>query len=235
MAEQLSKHEVLSSEIAILEVEKRRLECEKLRAEIAETSLSWWKRAGYIGSATPILIALVGLLSAWATGFFDAQRATLKSEIESLKQQEKKLQNRNNELASANAGIQEKIDRAYISLKLASADASYALGHMRGMGPSISDDDRKKIETTFETIPVDVSELVRRLIAKNELAEIIVPITEKELEGFSNRLRAIPASEWAVELQPIGGPVPALRASDGRIYNPADGKFYDKLEDLDGH
>jgi hypothetical protein len=235
MVEQLSKQESPSSELALLDIEKRRLECEKLRAEIAETSLTWWKRAGYIGSATPILIALVGLLSAWATGFFDAQRATLKSEIESLKQQEEKLQNRNSELVSANAGIQDKIDKAYISLKLASADAVYALGHMRGMGPSISDGDRKKIEAIFEKIPVDVSELVRTLLAKNELAEIIVPITEKELEGFSERLQAIPASEWVIELQPIGGPIPALRAPDGRIYNPADGKFYDKLENLENY
>ena len=110
----------MAEELERLEIEKVRLECDKLRAEIAEASVAWWRRPGYLASLVPILIAVVGFLSVWSTGFFDTQRATLKSEVEGLKTQEIALQNRAKELASANAEVQQRIDDAYLTLKLAS-------------------------------------------------------------------------------------------------------------------
>lgn len=232
MVEQPLDNSTSSPEASSLDIEKRRLECEKLRAEIAEVSLVWWKRSGYIGSMAPILIAVIGFLSVWSTGFFDTQRAELKGEIENLKLQEEALQNSNKELIRTNIEIQEKIDHAYITLKLASAEATYALGHIRGIGYSMSDQDRNRIEAALKDVSADVSGLVIGLLEKNSLIELIVPTTEDELQALNNKLQTFPASKWAVELQPMIGPVPALLAPDGRIYNPADRKFYDKLEDI---
>jgi hypothetical protein len=45
----------------------------------------------------------------------------------------------------------------------------------------------------------------------------------------------IPASEWANELQPIIRPIPVPSSPDGRLYNPADGNFYERLEDIENH
>jgi hypothetical protein len=106
------------------------------------------------------------------------------------------LQNRAQDLASANAEVQQRIDDAYLRLKLASADASYALSHLRGIPQS------------------------------NELVATIVPITEQELKQLATSLEAIPASKWAAELKPFFPDVQALRAPDGRIYNLADRTFY---------
>jgi hypothetical protein len=186
----------MGNELERLEIEKVRLECDKLRAEIAEASVAWWRQPGYLASIVPILIAVVGFLSVWSTGFFDTQRATLKSEIEGLKTQEIALQNRATELASANAEVQQRIDEAYLRLKLSHADASYALSHLRG-------------------IP-----------QKDELVATIVTITEQELKKLDTSLGAIPASTWAAELTPFEPDLQALRAPDGRIYNLADRKFY---------
>jgi hypothetical protein len=232
MAEHPSHPDSSSSALELLEIEKRRLECDKLRAEIAEVSVAWWQRPGYIGGIAPILIAVVGFLSVWSTGFFDTQRATLRSEVENLKVQETALQERAGELARANAEIQQRIDDAYIRLKLASSDARYALSHLQGLGLHISDGDRKRVEASLTDVPPGVSALVRDLLDRDQLAGEIVPITEEELKGLASSLDAIPASTWATELEPTIGRVPALRAPDGRIYNPADRKFYEKEEDL---
>src|SRR5688572_29027034 len=138
----------MSEELDRLEIEKRRLECDKLRAEIAEVSVVWWQRPGYLGSVGPIVIAVVGFLSVWSTGFFDTQRATLKSEVAGLKTEEAALKARAAELNRANAEIQRRIDDAYIKLKVVTNDARYALGHLRGLGPRISPDGRKRVEVS---------------------------------------------------------------------------------------
>jgi hypothetical protein len=222
-----------SSEANALDLEKRRLECEKLRAEISQVELAWWKRPGYIGSIAPILIALVGFLSVWSTGFFETQRAELRSEIEKLETEQKDLSNNNQKLVQASAEIQNQIDQAYISIKMAIAESSYALSHMRAAGPALTDTDHGRIEMILEEMPADVSELVQQLLSKEKLTQVIVPITEKELQGLDKMLEFIPASEWAAELQPMIGPIPLLSTPDGRIYNPADGNFYEKFEDIE--
>ena len=68
-------------ELKRLDIEKHRLECEKLRAEIAEISLSWWQRPGYVGS----VLTLAALLTGWVSGYFPSERETLKREIDNLR------------------------------------------------------------------------------------------------------------------------------------------------------
>src|SRR5262245_43843728 len=91
------------SEADRLDLERRRLECEKLRVEIAQASAPWWTRAGYVGSLVPIVIAIVGFGTGLATGFFDTERQQLKTEIEGLKATRQELQ-------VASESLQKKID-----------------------------------------------------------------------------------------------------------------------------
>ena len=224
MAEQPPDH--FTAESNRLELEKRRLEIEKLRNEIAHESLAWWKRPGYIGGLTPLVLAILGLFSAWATGFFDTQRARLKSDVEGLQVQKDKLQAQNSQLTNQNAQIQATVDHAFISLKLATADATYALSHLRGTGPSLSEAERKQLEAGIKALPEPSRALIERLRRADENMEQIVPITEQELKTLSQRLTTIPASRWATELEPVIGPAPLLRAPDGRVYDPVGRKFY---------
>jgi len=69
------------NELKRIDIEKRRLECEKLRAEIADISLSWWQRPTYAGS----VLTLAALLTGWVSGYFPSERETLQKEIASLR------------------------------------------------------------------------------------------------------------------------------------------------------
>lgn len=138
-----------------LDLEKRRLECEKLRVEIEQASYPWWTRAGYIGSLTPIVIAIGGLLTAFATGYFDTERKNLKNEIHGLTV-------KRNELEAANNEIQKKIDDTYLKLKIASSEARYALGHISGISVpdplvneivKIAEKDLAELEKNLREIP----------------------------------------------------------------------------------
>jgi hypothetical protein len=115
-----------ASEAEKLDLERSRLELEKLRAEIDEVRLAWWKRPGYIGGLVPVVIAVVGFWSAWITGYFDTQRQNLKNEIANLEIER-------DQLSSANREIQRKIDDAFLRLKVAAGEASYALGHVQAI------------------------------------------------------------------------------------------------------
>ena len=84
MTDTLSDLEMSNLEMSDLEIRRAELECEKLQAEIAEKRLAWWKRPAYLGGAAPVVIALAGLLSAWAAGFFETQRANLAREVATL-------------------------------------------------------------------------------------------------------------------------------------------------------
>ena len=222
-----------SLETKDLDLEKRRLECDKIRAEISQIELAWWKRPSYIGGIAPIFIALVGFLSVWSTGFFESQRAEPRSEIEKLDTEQKDLSDYNQKLVQSSTEIQNQIDQAYLSIKIAVLNSSYALRHMRATGPALTDADREQVYMVLKEMPADVSELVQRLLEKESFSEIIVPSTEKELQALDRMLQNIPASEWAAELQPIIAPGTVLQAPDGRFYNLADGKFYEKFEDIE--
>ena len=230
MPDQPSTQDGFTAQANELELEKHRLENEKLRREIRQESLAWWKRPGYIGGVTPLLLATLGFASAWGTGFFDTQRAKLKNEVKDLQQQQVELRNQNQQL---NAEIQTTIDQAYLSLKVAVAEATYAFGHLRGTGPALSAEERKSVEQATRALSPPVRGLVDRLLQANDMARMIVPITEKELLALNQRLSSIPASKWALELQPEIGPGPMMRAPDGRIYDPVGRKFYPTQKDFE--
>ncbi len=141
-----------------LELERRRLECEKLRAEIVQVSLPWWKRAGYIGSMLPIVISVVGFSSAWMTGYFDTERGLLKSQIESLGR-------KRDELMKANEETQRQIDNAYLRLKLGSAEAEYALGHIRGF-PPLTEGAKANLEAATTTLPPEQANAFRQILER---------------------------------------------------------------------
>ena len=209
-----------SIETQQLEIEKQRLECEKLRAEIEQVRLTWWKRPGYIGGLAPIVLALIGFFSAWTSGYFDTQRSNLDTQVESLKVKKDALENANQE-------IQRRIDDAYLRLKVAAYEASYAIGHVRGLGPP-PEDVRDKVDAALDKIPVGVAEIFREVFHQYESTSEIIKITENDLNALHHSLSNIPASDWAAELQPEPGST--LRAPDGRYYHLEDQRYYDREE-----
>jgi hypothetical protein len=199
-----------------LDLEKQRLECEKLRLEVAQINIAWWKRPVYIGSLVPMVLAFIGLLSAWATGYFSTERQSLRNEIGSLTLTR-------DQLAAANEETQKKIDDAYIRLKFVSAEARYALGHLRGMEQP-SAESVARIRAALKDLPEQPASDIRGMLDREELTRTIVEITETELEELHKSVESITASAWAVALQPQ--PMGSLVANR-RILLAPDGRFYD--------
>jgi hypothetical protein len=207
------------SRLIDLEIEKRRLECEKLRAEIAEVGQPLWKRAGYIASLSPILLAAVAFFSAWVTGYFDRQRQDLATEVEALEV-------KRDELAARNAAIQEAIDDVYLRLKVVSGEAAYALSHLRGL-----DDGRDRVAELRALLQGDsnqVAQFVKEMSQRERFIDEIVLITEEELRKMRTGLEEVPASGWARELLYQPGPEgEVLTAPDGRRYHLREKRFLD--------
>ena len=166
------------------------------------------------------MLALVGFFSAWTAGYFDTQRTNLQNEINNLVLERDVLN-------KANEEIQLSIDDAYLRLKLASFDATYAIGHIRGIGPPPKGA-RAKVEAAFDKMPVDVAETLQGIFRRYEFTDEIVGITEKDLNALNDTLKGIPASEWATKLQ--ANPENILIAPDGRYYHLDDRRYYDHEE-----
>ena len=222
-----------------LEMQKITLECQRLEQEINHASLAWWKRPVYLAGLAPILLALISFLSAWATGYFDKQRATLDQEIGELKSQQVLLQSTNQnlersrlEIESAIKETQQQIDQVYLSLKITSAEASYALSHFKSLGPLMTAEERQNIESILSNLPADDVDILRKLFDAYELMATIVPITEQELVATDAVIQELPATPDIKKLSPIIGPVRVLVSPDGRFFNPEDGKYYDELEQI---
>ena len=213
------------SELEKLDLERRRLEVEKLRAEIGQVSLSWWKRPGYIGGLAPIVLALVGFFSAWSTGYFDTLRQNLENEIKSLTIERDQLNN-------ANDDIQLGIDDAYLRVKGAIGETVYTLGHFRVF--SLPQDARIKVEAALDNFEPDVAQSLKEIIYRYKSTEDIVKITEIDIRNLEDTLQRIPASKWATELVYTLGPLPGqvFTAPDGRLYNIEDRRYYDKYDDI---
>ncbi len=235
-----------SEQLGSLSLKRAQLECEKLEAEIVQAKWQWWKRPGYIGGLVPIVLAVVGFLTATSAGFFDQSRALLKSEVDRLQTQEqqllgstaalqarqKNLEENNLFLESENRKIQEKVDYTYISLKVAGSELSYAMNHLNTCN-QLDDEELSKLSGTGN-LAVEVSaSIITKLRNCYNTVQIILPITQNDFEEFETRLSALPASSWARELVPEIGPLSILRSPDGRIYHPATSKFYASLSDLE--
>jgi hypothetical protein len=127
-----------------LQLERARLECEKLRAEIAQTSLAWWKRPANLAS----MATLAALLTGWVSGYFPSEREKLQSQIRDLQERMSasrqdallvnsdldRLRAEREELKAKAAqnlkalvekaeATQRRIDEFYLRLKVASANA----------------------------------------------------------------------------------------------------------------
>ena len=234
------------------QLEKCRLECEKLRAEIDQARTAWWKRPGYLGALAPIVLAAAGLFSAWITGFFDTQRDLLQNEIKGLQLEQAQLQKTNLEtdvqttvlqgeikilrqeqtrLEKSTKEMRNKIDDAYLRLKVASGEAGYAISHIRGIRLSI-DEAREKVSSASDKLPSDVADVLDQAFRQFEFTKMIAEITEKEIRSLDDTLETIPASEWATKLYYEPGPAAkyTLISPDGAYYHIEDRRYYSRKE-----
>lgn len=207
------------AELVQLELDRKHLELEKLRAEIAEVSLAWWKRPGYLAGLTPLALALVGVGTAWVTGFFDTQRQELAKEIDAL-EQEKII------LEQSVEQTQLEIDLGYLQARLAAEDANYALGHFNAFSDEFGSATDKLLE--YQTsLPAELIAALNQLLAASAERFNIVRITEASIKETLTRLEEIEASTWAKDLKtdPLMSSKGLLVAQDGQVFDISKARF----------
>lgn len=98
-------------------LEKERLELEKLRLEITALQAPWWQK--HTEALSPLLIALLALSGAWGAGWFDQKREQLtidkrrlQAEVQTLKAERDTLTNQKVHLGSEIASLQEAVANA---------------------------------------------------------------------------------------------------------------------------
>ncbi len=201
-----------------LESEKRLLECEKLRAEIAQLGFAWWKRPAYIGSLGPIALAVAAVISGIATGYFEDNRAALREQVLNLTERRDELALKNQELSSVNRDIQDKIDAAYIRLTLTHALADYGVSHMRGVPPLPKDVDTK-LQPLFRHVSPEVRQLLEQLLSRRELAEQIIGWVEKDLKVLTEIITVLPTSNRQFEFEAM---LDGVHTTDNQVYDYQD-------------
>lgn len=177
-----------------LENEKGRLECEKLRAEIAELNFAWWKRPAYFGSIIPIIIAIAGVITGIATGYFEDKRDVVRQQVSNLNKEREELKAKNKELLVAAREIHDMTDAAYIRLKLLNSQIDYGVGHMQGV-PPLPDDIDKKIQPLINRASSKEKQFLEDLLLRRELAEMIIGWVKKDLKELEKAVNTLPRSD----------------------------------------
>lgn len=231
----------MSDTLSDLEIRRAELECEKLQAEIAEKRLAWWKRPAYLGGAAPVVIALAGVASAWAAGFFETQRANLAREVAVLEASVSGLDSEEARLTQVLSDSQNEIDTTYLRLKNAEGHARYTQEQIDSLYASIEGeaprgaplaDLRFALEAEWVDEPhmEEAAAALRALELEAGIAADLEDIADLAQEDLRKLIEAVPASDWAKSLtyDPLAESRGALKAADGAYYIIETGEVLDQ-------
>lgn len=211
--------------LSALEIEKRRLECEKLKAEIEQVRAPFWSRPAYIAGLSPLLIAGVTFISAWISGYFDDQRAKLDAEVQALT-------GARDRLAAEIEETRAEIDHVYLQLKGALGEAAYAVEHFSAFTEI---PDRSALLAEVGSRDPELAALFAAAFqderAERQAFAGILEISRDEMETLRQSLARLSVSEWAREhSHEVGLGVHRLRDPDGRVYDLRERRYLTDAE-----
>jgi hypothetical protein len=126
------------------------LERTKLELEIQELKKPFWQRPGWVGAMVPIVIAICGVLVAWASGFLDRERSRLKQEKTTLQENIAAAETTLDLLTFEKERLKSQLAQTtralinYEELLMSAFDASLdQLSRVEGAPPGILDDLRR--------------------------------------------------------------------------------------------
>lgn len=230
----MSEETTKFAECQAIELEMKRLQRDKLRAEVRDASLAWWKRPGYIASSAPIVLAIAGIFTAWVSGFFNREREILKAEIDTLQVAKDKLDQETSaakkELDAAlerTRHLQKIADEVYIKVLYHSAGSTYAMSMIKPAGQEgvISGKDVDAATKTVTQLPAEDRQRVQGIIEQYRISLEMIDHVHNSMKSTNQLLNALPASERVKRIR-LTGP-----AGDGFI-DPLTSKSY-SLESID--
>ncbi|MDX1927645.1 MAG: hypothetical protein SFV81_14080 [Pirellulaceae bacterium] len=216
------------SETQAIELEMKRLQRDKLRAEVRDASLAWWKRPSYIASAAPIVLAIAGIFTAWFTGFFNREREILKAEIDTLQVAKDKLDQQTTaakkELEAAverSRQLQKITDEVYIKVLFHSSGARYAVSMIKPEGQDgwISNADVDAAVKAVSQLPAEDRERAQNIFEQYRIGLEMIDHVHQSMKSTGQLLNALPASERVKRLTLTVAP-------DHDFVDPATNKTY---------
>ena len=236
-----------------LEREKREEELRQLRA----SARTRWVTPAAVAAALPLIAGfglwVVGEVKEYNEGYralkerdklqqekeaLQRQKDSLHVEIGTLLQLKEHYAAQANQLRAESEAKQAAIDKIYLQAIAMSAEAVYALDHIKGMGPG---PDRKALDAVragLGQLPKETAAQVEDLVRRHELMGMIIRIAREMVVSFDKALGLIPASDWARRLKPMppgpaasGGGLLVGEFPDGRrYYDLTRGQFLTKEE-----
>jgi DNA repair exonuclease SbcCD ATPase subunit len=98
----------MSEETANLSEQKAQLECEKLRAEIQAIHHPVYKTPGFYAAVAPVVLAIVGVIFTWSSGWFDIQRTRISNEKTLLEAENSRLTDEKERLTEDTSQLEAK-------------------------------------------------------------------------------------------------------------------------------
>jgi hypothetical protein len=155
-----------------LDLDLKKMEYRKLSAEVDQISLKWWQRPAYVGSMVPIVLALLGFLTATLTGYFSDIRSQLNDQISALKSEKRILSEEKNLLTKSVADARQSAHLEIMALIAQKEDFAK---------------DRDLARRDLEELKKKHKELLNRVKQAESYLTTIHNVTEK---GISIRIAA---------------------------------------------
>ena len=211
--------------VSIIEAEIKQLERDKLAEELRQLKASGkrqWITPTALASLVPLLaglgIWLVNELKQYNEGYRAlAERDALRAEKTDLLRQKDSLNTEISTLLALKSHYaeqakdlqarveerQQQLDDSYLLARFASAEASYALSHLEGVGPQLSRGDLDRLRAALGSLPPDTAAEIDRVFELYAFSSELIDATEDTLSAFTKALDPIPVSEWARSLEPM--------------------------------
>lgn len=236
-----------------LDVEIRRLERDRRAEEIRQlrdNGRRQWITPAALAALLPLLAGLglwvVGELKQLNKGYaalqeieavraekdaLQRQKDSLNIEVSTLLDLRRHYADQAKEYRDRFAERQAQLDASYLRARFASAEASYALGHLAGMGAEPDPASLERLAAEVAALPAPLADDLGEILQRYGLAAEMIEITQATLGAFAETLGLLPVSDWAAQLMPMpsGAVVPGrdIMVSQGNAADTHDGRYYD--------
>jgi len=161
------------------------------------------------------------------------QKDSLNIEVSTLLQLKAHYADEAERLRRDTAAKQEAIDKTYLRGAFTSAEALYALDHIKGMGPPPDENALKRVREEIKQLPTETTSTVEDILQRYEMSLLVVGISREVISEFENTLNLIPASEWTRKLRsmPTGAIVQgrkimfSQKGDQRQYYDVTEGRF----------
>lgn len=182
--------------------DKAQLECEKLKAEIESIRKPFWRTTAFYSGVAPAILAALGLLFTYSSGWFDVQRTRLSNEKTLLEAQTERLRTERTTLESQTREQQTRFARAEEEIQMLKQRESELTNQLAKLGRERDDLRLAKelLETETKRLAgseTKASQFLDELKSMQQTREDLLVLVQA-LETSNTTLRAVSGRQVAL-------------------------------------